>query len=318
MILEFLGDNLDGDAWETLINECYREKYKEQGYQELPAGYRGDGGIEGFTYTGIVYQCYCPDKELLENGELHSKYVDKMTTDINKFIDRSYGEKLKSFGVPAVKEWHLVVPEYRDTRIIVHAKTKTDLVLATRASDPDFYTYIAEDFKILVKVAKDFRVELTRLLRNKFTDTKINLAIVNHDDVDWEKCDSEKVKNIKRKVRAVMQNVDEDDPIYKRMVQRYISYYMAGIEILSNLRVDLPEVYEDLHELELAYKKNVEAKTMMNVNKEINGKIFTEILDDFEKKLKEDCDYLSYPSIEELKQDMVGGWLADCSMEFRG
>ena len=31
MILEFLGDNLDGDAWETLINECYREKYKEHG-----------------------------------------------------------------------------------------------------------------------------------------------------------------------------------------------------------------------------------------------------------------------------------------------
>ena len=82
MILEFLGDNLDGDAWETLINECYRERYKDQGYQELPAGYHGDGGIEGFTHTGIVYQCYCPDKEFLENGELHKKYVDKMTKDI--------------------------------------------------------------------------------------------------------------------------------------------------------------------------------------------------------------------------------------------
>lgn len=49
-----------------------------------------------------------------------------------------------------------------------------------------------------------------------------------------------------------------------------------------------------------------------------NAKLFNELLDNFENKLKEQFSTtVDLASIGELKQDLVASWLADCSMEFR-
>ena len=58
MILDFIEGPLDGDLWEKLCNSCYRIRYQEENYTQVPSVQGGDAGIEGFTQTGIVYQCY--------------------------------------------------------------------------------------------------------------------------------------------------------------------------------------------------------------------------------------------------------------------
>ena len=53
-MIEFIQQYLSsGEEWEKLCNSCYRIRYQEQGYQEIPAKYKGDGGIEGFTKMSI-------------------------------------------------------------------------------------------------------------------------------------------------------------------------------------------------------------------------------------------------------------------------
>ena len=42
MILDFFKDELNGDTWEELCQSCYRIKYQDQHYTEIPASYRGD------------------------------------------------------------------------------------------------------------------------------------------------------------------------------------------------------------------------------------------------------------------------------------
>lgn len=64
MVLEFIQSYLNGNAWEKLCDSCYRSRYQENGYQELPAAVGGDGGIEGYTMNGIVYQCYCQNENI--------------------------------------------------------------------------------------------------------------------------------------------------------------------------------------------------------------------------------------------------------------
>ena len=109
-MLDFIQQYLTGEQWEKLCNSCYRMRYQEDGYQEIPAAYRGDGGIEGFTKNGIVYQCYCPEKEYTDD-ELYKHMRDKMTTDISKFISIDYEKVLKGLGVRDVHKWQLVIPE---------------------------------------------------------------------------------------------------------------------------------------------------------------------------------------------------------------
>lgn len=114
-----------------------------------------------------------------------------------------------------------------------------------------------------------------------------------------------------------MGNISETDEHYVELVNIYIEYYMRGIELMKILSRDFPEVYGDINELLLAYKKKVYTKTMFNSNKSLNSTIFGDILEEFGTRLEKEFQYLSFASVTELQHDMVAGWLADCSMEFR-
>lgn len=315
-MLDLLEGPLDGKAWEKLCNSCYRMRYQDQHFIEIPAIHGGDGGIEGYTQSGVVYQCYCPEREYSDT-ELYNHLREKMTKDINKLINLKYAKRLADFGVPQIKEWHFVIPEYKDHRILKHAEGKKQDVLLKRQEDISKYDYIHADFIIVIKTASDFKVEISKLIRTSLTDVKLNFAIQHTSVPDWSKCPSDKVNNIKRKVRVVMGNVDESDEDYISVVNTYIQSYIKGLEILNKLRVDYSEIYEDIHQLVQSYRREVSLRTKMNTDSSINSKLFNEILNEFQTKLENEFKYLNLASISELKIDIVSGWLADCSMQFK-
>lgn len=314
-MLEFIQDYLTGEQWEKLCNSCYRMRYQEDGYQEIPAAYRGDGGIEGFTKTGIVYQCYCPEKEYTDD-ELYAHMRAKMTKDIAKFISPDYEKILKGMGVRDVHKWQFVVPQYKDRRILEHAENKRNEVLEYRRNHLEQCDYIAEDFVIDVKVASDFKVEISRIARNDL-GVKLDLTVLRNQKIDWTGCESQKVENVKRKIRAVMNNIEEDDKDYIELVNFYMESYVIGHELMEKVRTSDIELYEQIIELEQAYKRDVAVKTKSNTENSMNYQLFSEILKDFQNTLEKEFPYLSARSIGELKDDMVSSWLADCSMQFK-
>ncbi|MBB6671259.1 hypothetical protein [Cohnella nanjingensis] len=316
MILSFIEGPMNGEAWEKLCTSCYRMKYQDEHFTEIPAVHGGDAGIEGFTRSGRVYQCYCPEREYSDE-ELYAHLRDKMTKDINKLVDDEYAQRLKALGVPQIKEWHFVIPQYKDARIIVHAESKRKEVLEKKKKEPKKYEYIAEEFVVVIKQAEDLKIEISKIIRTNLTDMQLNLAIYHMPNPEWSKCDSEKINNIKRKVKAVMGDVDESDPDYIDIVNMYVDSYIKGIELFKLLRVSYSEIYEDIYQLEQSYKKQVIIKTKMNMDRSINAKLFNEILDDLQDRLEQQFKYLTLASVMELKTDIISGWLADCSMQFK-
>lgn len=288
MILDFFEEKLDGDSWEEICQSCYRMMYRDVHYTEIPAVQGGDAGIEGFTQNGIVNQCYCAERDYSEN-ELYIHQRDKMTHDINKLLSPEYKKRLLKFGVPVIREWHFVVPFYKDSRIIEHAETKRKEVLKNKEENPQLYDYIDANFIIVIKQAEDFAAEITKIIRKSLTDTKLNLAVRAVEKPNWEKCDSEKVSNILRKVKAVMGDVEDDDEDLNDIVDVYVEAYIKGIEIMRMLRVSFTEIYEDVYGLEQSYKKQVKIQTRLNTDRSMNITVFNEILQDFERQLKEAC-----------------------------
>lgn len=312
-ILHFIEGYMTGNAWEELCVECYRIRYQSDHYTAIPAVQGGDAGIEGFTRTGVVHQCYCPEREYTDN-ELYNHQRDKLTADIDKLMKNA--KRLEELGVPPISEWHFVIPEYRDARIISHACSKQEEVLNAKKKTPTAYRHIADRFGIFIKIADDFKLEISRIIRTNLTDMKLNLAIQHTDD--WTDCDSQKVENIRRKIKAVM-NVDDDSHhALNSLVNIYVGYYMSGLEIMNHLRVDFPEIYEGIYQLEQSYKREVSIKTLMSTDCTLHKSVFDGILDEFQSKLEHDFSrMLTMASIGELKQDLIASWLADCSMEFR-
>lgn len=216
-----------------------------------------------------------------------------------------------------IHEWHFVIPENKDSRLLKHAESKRKEVMTAKHDNSERYDHIADDFAIIIKVAEDFKFEITRIIRESLSDKKLNLTIINVKQVDWNQCESDKVNNIKRKVKAVMNDVNDNDEFFKDAVHTYVEAYIKGLVIMQKLRVSYAEIYEDVHNLEQAYKREVSLKTRMNMDNSLNFKIFNEILGDFEQKLSKDFKYFESASISELKIDIISMWLADCSMEFR-
>lgn len=270
-IMSFIEGYMTGNAWEDLCVQCYRIRYQKDDYTAIPATQGGDAGIEGFTKTGIVHQCYCPERSYSDN-ELYNHQRDKLTTDIEKLMKNA--DRLRALGVPPVMEWHLNIPEYKDSRILAHAETKRQEVAKAKKDRPADYIHIADNFRIVIKIAEDFKPEISRIIRTDLTDMRLNLAIQHSDTPDWSKCDSEKVANIRRKIKAVMLVYDDANEALNQVVGIYVDCYINGIEIMNGLRIDFPEIYEEIFRLEQSYKREVSIKTLMNTDKITNTLLF--------------------------------------------
>lgn len=248
-IKSFIEGYMTGNAWEDLCVRCYRIRYQKDNYTAIPATQGGDAGIEGFTYKGVVHQCYCPERDYSDN-ELYEHQRNKLTADIEKL--KKNADRLKALGVPPVVEWHFNIPEYKDTRILAHAESKRQEVIKAKKYKPSDYTHIADDFQIVIKTAEDFAPEISCVIRTSLSDMRLNLAIEHSSKPDWSKCDSEKVANIRRKIKAIML-VDDADEALNEVVGIYVDCYISGLEILNDLRVHFPEIYEEIYRLEQSY-----------------------------------------------------------------
>ena len=314
-ILSLIEGQMNGDAWEDLCVRCYRMKYQGQHYVAIPAAHKGDAGVEGYTRNGIVHQCYCPERSYSDN-ELYDHQRDKLSTDIKKLLEN--GSRMKTLGIPTIHEWHFNIPEYKDSRILAHATAKQEEVLSEKSKNPSAFSHIADDFQVVIKIAEDLAPEISNILRTTITNNRLNLAVQHTTSPDWTQCDSAKVENIRRKIKAVMHVDDDSDPALNKVIGLYVDYYISGMENMANLRISFPEIYEDLYRLEQSFKNEVSIRTLMNTDHSMNQSIFTTILSDFGEKLeKEFSTVFNQASISEIKQDLIASWLADCSMEFR-
>ena len=144
----------------------------------------------------------------------------------------------------------------------------------------------------------------------------LNLALRKTGIVDWSQCKTEKIDNIKRKVKVIMpQGSSKED--YEEMVNIWAEAYVHGIEIMNQLRDTYGMIYEQLFELEQQYKTMVSIKSTLNPEKSMNYNMFMDILNEFGTKIKENFTCFDEPSIMEIQRDLVGGWLADCYLKFK-
>ena len=313
MILSLNNIPNNGKDWEALCIQCYQLKYKGEHFTPIPAAYLGDAGIEGFTSTGVVLQCYCPEGQYSDD-ELYEHQRDKMTIDLGKLLNPKYAQKYAALGVPIISEWHYMIPAYYDSRIIQHAATKQRDIRNAINIDPDTYAYLSPDFSIYIKTFDSLKILIVQLLRGDLLDSKLSIQENSLPEITWEDCDSIKIESIRRKIKAV-KPISSPEQIEKT-VSTFAEAYLAGLAVVERLRVEYPQFYEELYQLQQTYAKIVDMKSAMASDPKLNSQHFNEILTEFGGKLDEQFGYFSTTLRTELQKDLVSGWLADCSLEF--
>ena len=70
-----------------------------------------------------------------------------------------------------------------------------------------------------IKTAEDFAPEISRIVRTNLTDLRLNLAFNHNEEIDWSTCDSEKVANIRRKIKVIVSS--ENGEVIDQAKKRY-------------------------------------------------------------------------------------------------
>ena len=295
---------LSGDDWEAWANRLLSHHYGPTDYQRVPAKDRGDGGIEGFCLSKReAFQCYgCEEPISVE--ERYKKQRDKMTADIQKFIDNKLVLQAL-FGQLKMKRWVFFVPHFDSKEIVAHAARKAQEVID--AGLP----YVDDDFCVVVCQETDFAVARDQLINATSQGLKFTTASITTEDVKaWTQSNDVLLGVLKGKIDKL--------PTFRTQVQRdafvikVLHWYLSGQALLDRLR-EYPQVYEKVIETK---SHREEFLAMGALNGSASNVVVLETIKDFKDTLKREAKELHDFCADQLAYEAVADWLIRCPLEF--
>lgn len=291
-----------GEEWQALCDKALHLKFSSEGYQKVADTSNGDCGIEGFTRTGKVFQCYFPEGNY-DTKTLTEKIQNKINTDLKKL--NTYQKELSEIlGDVKIKEWVLLTSEIRDKKLLPYCNKKKSEVKKGK-NKPNF---IDNSFDVLIYDQDYFSIEFASLAAtgNVKIDLYDTVASINYEDIN-----SELVDNLKRKLYAVFSDKkDADDTI-----EEYLESYAKGVAQRNKLQISNPTYYDEFNTTFNSQEKEMKLKCRKNCTD--NNELFFQILDDFENKLRTRLSgTFTEETIDDLKNFMISDWLMRCPMNF--
>ena len=292
---------MDGDEWEKYCQKLLRLRYDN--YQEVPAQFGGDYGIEGFTRSGLVFQCYCPDED--PSGiDLYEKQRDKITADIKKLIKNA--TVISELGAGNIKEWHFLTPDYNSRHLVSHCRKKESEVLSKSLK------MVHNGFTIYIKTEDDYITE-----RQMYLGTGAHRVQPSFEDPPMKELemfltsDNEIVQNIKTKLEKLALASDYRDDLTRRLVAGYI--------VGQNEMDVLNEKFSSTCQSVIQLKSSIQAQLPIQMLScsDNHGTILHNILQDYEGKLRTDLSgSLSTALIARLSMEAISDWLGRCPLNF--
>lgn len=163
-----------GDEWQEFALQLVQRRHGPQNVQIVPDSVCGDAGIEFFTTSGCVYQCYAPE-EVSDVKKAASAMKAKASRDLPKLEKNKDTLAALLCGI-AVSRWILLCP-FLDNKEVVADIRKRGLALKSVG-----LPFLAHDFEALCHSQDDFAGELEQL-RSLSLGPSVSIDIPSASDV---------------------------------------------------------------------------------------------------------------------------------------
>lgn len=297
----------NGDSWEELIQICLRLKYESEQYQSIPAS-PGDFGIEGFTRTGKVFQCYCPDNNMT-SAALYEKQRDKITKDVNK-LSLYQDRLLQIFDGTKIKEWIFVTPEYRMKELVIHCNNKVEELRQLNLP------FIDDDFRVIIHDIGNFTKEIPIALNGGSQKLMINPKISSTGTMtSWKEQENELVGNaIRKHTKRFPADMNGVTKKVNDLTENTIKSYFDRESILSRWQRLHPQDYDKYLILISQVEETVKEQCMFPSDN--NNELYKSLRTLVDKKLRENFTYLDDTTITNLTNGVIADWLLRCPLDF--
>lgn len=302
-----LHGDFNGSSWEDFCQLCFKRKYENEGYQEMPA-WQGDLGIEGFTRSGLVFQCYCPDEDY-NPDKLYDEQRDKITTDLKKLI--TYESELKKYLKEIkIKQWLFITPAYKKKDIVRHCHEKAEeyrnLTLGI----------LALDFDVLIRDIDFFAEEIPIVLHYRNKKIAINPEERSSEEIaDWSNKEISLVNTtISKHGQRLQQGVNNREKKINVLTQNTIENFLNGNILIKVMQERYPEDYEKFRRVIGLFERKV--IELCSTNTGDNNILYRAIESELRQKLREAFPYIEEVTIEKLTEQVLSDWLMRCPINF--
>lgn len=294
----------DPNEWEAWINRLLKLKYAFQ-YQPVPAGNRGDFGMEGFsTRDGCVFQCYAPE-EPLTTERRYEKHRDKMTRDTEKFVANSQ-HLTRLFANLPVRQWILVVPLYDDKQLLIHAAARTHYIKQKQLS------YVAPDFHVLVADETFFEQELATMSQiGSIPEPLPSQPLALSEVHQWFDSNPEPLSTLNRKLGAIPRL---NATLLAKFRMDLLERYARGLNVLRGYHENYPDLADEIVKLKRDRASSLALECMLDPRP--SNSVLLDVFNRHVLDLQTRLHGLPKTTAQSLGWEAVVEWLFNCPLEF--
>lgn len=163
-----------GDEWQAFALQLVQRRHGAENVQIVPDTVGGDAGLEFFTTSGCLYQCYAP-QETSDVAKAASAMKAKAAQDLPKLA--KYKDKIEPIlcGIP-VNRWILLCPFLDNKEVVADVRKRGLAIKALKLP------FLAADFEALCHSQEDFAAELEQL-KALSLGPPLSVGIPSPDDV---------------------------------------------------------------------------------------------------------------------------------------
>lgn len=282
----------------------------------MPAHTKGDYGIEGFTRSGLVFQCYCPDEEY-DTKTLYKNQRKKITEDLGKL--KKYKRELQRyFGPTKIKQWVFLTPKFTNKELVAHCQNKA----SEYRGMADAMDILDNNFDVLVKDEQFFLREILivkQILKQKLP---IDVDVREDEIIDWRNCNAEYVTTLFNKINVLFNDDEKYD--FKRTnkyVDVMVRYFVRGQKVIKILNNTYPLSHEKQLKIKNQIQKNL---TGDQLRAEASHYSPGDFLESTLKKYKNALigegfeTIFEFGVVDDLVNEAIADWLARCPLDFGG
>lgn len=294
----------DGKEWQE---HCCRLLAIKHGVeiQFIPDRFRGDGGLEAYSFDGVGYQCYAPE-ESYNTTALTDAQKRKISTDIAKLRDNP--EKTRALiGELVLRRWVLLTPEFDSRELVEYARKKSEKV---RQAPRPFWCH--EEFEIVIHKDDIFAAEMSALYGQVTGGVHIDLPEPGEDDL-FAATEGGTAERLELKLAAEPALARNPAALgsYKSMLLRN---YVRGHQQLDLLANDYASVHAAI---ERRFKSTLNGLPVELLGTPGGGPVVVQtLLRRITEDLHGDAPGLSPVLCEELAQYAIAQWFIDCPLYF--
>lgn len=295
-------DTWSGDDWQNYCRQLLNRRYGVS-YQPVPDRDQGDFGIEGFTSSGEVFQCYAPEDPRSQE-ELYKKQRNKITADLRK-LERNLDEIGKLTAPYLIAYWVLLVPRCDTKRIIQHGAVKaTEL----RGKGLDG---IHDGFQVRVLTDEDFGLEKQQLEVAGVALLPQPLPDVTEESAQaWSAKSPDAVARLNEKI-ANLPSITSNQR-QRQLSMDLIKYHLRGAGLGEQIRSAQPQMWEFINRTRNQRERLLSLERAAATPGE--RLTLTEEVKEFQSRLESGPWRFDRGLAEDLTWGIVADWLIRCPL----